>query len=157
MNIKQSNTQKSRLQQGFTLIEVLVSMVILSIGLLGLAGLQTTGLRNNQSAYFSSQAAIYANDIFERMRANRTAAIDGGEYNIAAGTDANSSGTSIADADLTEWKTLVATLPGPGTGSVANNSGMITVTIQWDDSHVTESNGSINGSSTRTISVESEL
>ena len=52
MNIKQSNTQKSRLQQGFTLIEVLVSMVILSIGLLGLAGPANNGFEKQPERLF---------------------------------------------------------------------------------------------------------
>ncbi len=69
MNLPENPSRPQKQQQGFTLIEVLVAVVVLSIGLLGLAGLQTTGLRNNQSAYYASQAAIYANDIFERMRA----------------------------------------------------------------------------------------
>ena len=159
MNIKTHEKQTTlyKQQHGFTLIEVLVSVVILSIGLLGLAGLQTTGLRNNQSAYFASQAAIYANDIFERMRINRIEAIDNDAYNIAAGTDANENGTSIAEQDLNEWRTLVKNnLPG-GDSSVANNSGKVTVIVTWDDSHVNEDDVSISGSNSRSITVESEL
>ena len=57
---------------GFTLIEVLVSVFILAVGLLGFAALQLTAINNNQEGYFKSQATIIAQDIASRMRANRT-------------------------------------------------------------------------------------
>ena len=56
--------------QGFTLLEVLVTLLIVSIGFLGLAGLQVTGLRSNLSADARGQASLMVNDIIERMRAN---------------------------------------------------------------------------------------
>ena len=56
--------------QGFTLIEMLIALVVLSIGLLGLASLQATSLRMNDSAYFRTQAVSLGYDIFERMRGN---------------------------------------------------------------------------------------
>jgi type IV pilus assembly protein PilV len=56
--------------RGFTLIEVLVTLLIVAIGLLGLAGMQFKGLRNNIGSESRSQAALLANDIIERMRAN---------------------------------------------------------------------------------------
>ena len=55
---------------GFTLIEVLIAMLVLAVGLLGLAGLQATSLKNNQSAYNRSQATQLAYDMADRMRAN---------------------------------------------------------------------------------------
>ena len=55
---------------GFTLIEVLIAMIVLAVGLLGLAGLQATSLRNNQSAYNRIKATQLAYDIADRMRAN---------------------------------------------------------------------------------------
>ena len=56
--------------QGFTLIEVLVSMVILAIGLLGLAGLRVIALRDSQDAYAMQQAILLATDMQARMRSN---------------------------------------------------------------------------------------
>src|SRR5664280_455779 len=55
---------------GFTLLEVLIAMLVLAVGLLGLAGLQATSLRNNQSAYNRSQATQLAYDLADRMRNN---------------------------------------------------------------------------------------
>lgn len=57
-------------QQGFNLVEVLVAMVILSIGLLGIAGMQVTGVRSNQGSYSRSQATAIMNDLAERMHNN---------------------------------------------------------------------------------------
>jgi|GEM_PF-166173 len=57
-------------QQGLSLIEVLVAIIVLSIGLLGLAGLQLSSLRNSNSAYLRSQAIVLSGDIIDRMRAN---------------------------------------------------------------------------------------
>ena len=64
-------------QSGTTLIEVLVAVVVLSIGLLGIAGLQLSALRNTQGAYERSAAVILANSLAERMAADRAQAIAG--------------------------------------------------------------------------------
>ena len=62
-------------QRGTTLIEVLIALIVLSIGLLGLALLQVTSVQSNHSAYYRSQATVLAHDLADRMRANRTAAL----------------------------------------------------------------------------------
>lgn len=115
-------------QRGISLVEVLVTIVILSFGLLGVAGLLATGLRNNQSSQFRTQASILAYDMAERMRANRQAAIDG-KYATANTAD------GAAASDRTQWTSaLAAKLPG-GTGSVAM-AGVryFVITVKWDDS-----------------------
>lgn len=58
-------------QRGFSLIEVLVAMLILAIGLLGLAALQTQGVRFNHDAYVRTSATVLAYDIVDKMRLNR--------------------------------------------------------------------------------------
>lgn len=120
-------------QRGFTLIEVMVAVIVLSIGLLGLAALQTTGLRNNHSAYYRSQATFLAYDIIDRMRANRDAAT-AGNYNLAMPATP-SGGSGIAAADQAEWINSLGNLLPSGDGSIAVNSatGATTVVVQWDD------------------------
>ncbi len=71
--------------RGVTLIEVLVAIVITSIGILGFASLQFLGLNSNQSAYYRSQASFIASDLSERMRAN----IDGMNANSYAPFDSS--------------------------------------------------------------------
>jgi type IV pilus assembly protein PilV len=117
-------------QSGFTLIEILVAVVILALGLLGMAGMQANSLRNNQSAYFRSQATVLAYDILDRMRANRTAAA-GGQYDIALGAAA--AGAGIVLDDLTEWKATLANELASGDGSVLTLNNLVTVQIHWNE------------------------
>jgi type IV pilus assembly protein PilV len=111
---------------GFTLIEVLISVVVLAIGLLGMAALQMNGLRNNQSAYFRAQATQLAYDMADRMRTNIVEARDaasGGTYNNGASTTNNCATGACTTAQMTgydfsQWNTeLTAQLPS-GTGRV---------------------------------------
>ena len=115
--------------KGFSLIEVLVAIVVLSLGMLGLAALQMTSLRFNQSALMRTQATTLASDIFDCMRANRTLAA-----NYVIGPDP-AAGTSIAAQDLINWKARIKTLLGPAaTGSIATDlEKKYTVTITWSD------------------------
>lgn len=117
---------------GFTLVEVLVAVVILSVGLLGLAGMQTRGLRANHSAWLRSEATILAYDMLDRMRANRENA-RAGNYNLALG-DASPTGTSIWEQDLRTWLGEIARRLPVGDGAVTVVSDVVTVTVQWDDS-----------------------
>lgn len=67
-------------QSGLTLLEIMVTVVILSLGLLGLAGLQMTGLKNNRNAYYQTVAAQLAQDLAERIKADQAGAT-GTTYN----------------------------------------------------------------------------
>lgn len=114
------------------MIEVLVTIVIVSIGLLGYAGLLLKSNKDNLTAYQRSQATLLAYDITDCMRANRANAI-GGQYTIAIGTAAGS-GTSIAAQDLVRWKSrLSSNLPSGDGGIQVNGSGGVTITIQWSN------------------------
>jgi type IV pilus assembly protein PilV len=123
---------------GFTLLEVLVAVVVMSIGLLGLAGLQAVGLRQNHSANLRSQASVLANDIVDRMRANRRFALEGA-YDVDLSTptceaDPPLSG-AVATRDLTLWKNSLACSLPSGDGSIVRGAGnLFTISIQWDDS-----------------------
>jgi type IV pilus assembly protein PilV len=99
-------TQLPRASAGFTLVEILITVVVLSIGLLGLAGLQISGLRANMSSEARSKATLLANDIIERMRANPLG-VDANQYagittaSLDCDTDPSPfcSNTSSADAE----------------------------------------------------------
>jgi type IV pilus assembly protein PilV len=69
----------AKVMTGTTLIEVMIALVIMSIGLLGLASLQLTGISSNSNSEKRTQAAIVANDMVERMRAN-PGAVTAGAY-----------------------------------------------------------------------------
>jgi type IV pilus assembly protein PilV len=120
--------------KGFSLIEILVTFVVLSVGLLGLAALHANGLKNNQSAYWRSQATILAYNIIDSMRTNRSSALNE-DYDISFDED-EPSGGSIADQDLKYWKSLLVSLLPIGDGSIDCDSvtSICTVTVSWDDS-----------------------
>ena len=112
---------------GFTLIEVLIAMVVLAVGLLGLAGLQVTSLKNNQSAYNRSQATQLAYDLADRMRANiaGVATYTTGMAAAIANCKNNTTGCSpveMAINDLYEWNCAVA-------GGCENNTPPIPATL----------------------------
>jgi len=124
-------TDKRRRTGGFTLVEVLVALLILSIGMLGIAGLQTTSLRNKNNAYLRSQANVLAYDIIDRMRANRAAAL-ATSYNINLG--GSPSGSTVAATDLAQWKSNLASALTNGDGAVTcTAAGLCSVTVQWDE------------------------
>ena len=126
--------------RGLTLVEILIALLVLSIGLLGLAALQTSSLRFNTSSYYRTQATALAYDFADRMRANRQAALDG-QYLVAfqdpppACGAANVAG-SVAEQDIASWRNALACRIPQSTGSVtpigAGNE--VTVIVQWDDS-----------------------
>ena len=124
---------------GFTLLEVLVALVVLSIGLLGLSGLQTSSLRNNHSAFLRSQATLAITDIMDRIRANSDAA-NAGDYDIAYGDSASATNCTsgctpeaVADMDLVEWRAYVQRLP-EGEGEIAVDAdGVAEIRVRWAD------------------------
>ncbi len=127
---------------GFSLLEVLISLIILSIGLLGLAALQATSLKANHGAYQRSQAIFLAYDMMDRMRANRTAAL-AGSYNRAMGDAAPTPG-DLATRDVNDWLTVFVNVLLPaGDGSIAcsNATNVCTVVVAWDE-------GRLGGTST---------
>lgn len=120
-------------QSGFNLIEVLVALVVISIGLLGLAILQMTSLQQNQSAYYRSQATLLAYDITDRMRANMDEVAAGG-YFIATASGAVTSGCinylgsasgctpeEMASNDIAEWQASLANELPEGDGRVCRS------------------------------------
>jgi|CXWL01.1.fsa_nt_gi type IV pilus assembly protein PilV len=126
----QESTPSRCSQSGTTLLEVLITVVLVSIGLLGLAGLQLTTVQNTNSAGERFEATTLAQDILERMRANRQQALNG-QYNLLM-ADAPA-GANLAGNDLTAWMDALATLPA-GDGSIdVDNAGVVTIEVAWTD------------------------
>lgn len=115
-------------QEGMTLVEVLVALVILGVGLLGAAAFQLNALKYTDSARMTSQASFIAYDLMDRIRANATA-----DYTIAPPASGNPDVTR--DQDLFDFSTnIVSSLGASATGSVTVNQKVYTITITWDDS-----------------------
>lgn len=123
-------------QGGATLIEVLVTLLVFSVGLLGISALQAISLKSNHSSYYRSQATFLAYDIGERMRSNRGEAVAGSydSSTFPASSSSNDVSGSRTKQDLAEWlNTLSETLPS-GTGKIGTVNKIATIEIRWDDS-----------------------
>lgn len=123
----------ARMQQGFSLIEVLVSVIILSIGMLGAIGMQTTALQANKEARNQTIATIFARELAEKMRGNHTTAIkttaatnfylfdtvlaspaDVASFTVNCFTLGCPLAADAAKWDVADWQTRVqAALPNP--------------------------------------------
>ncbi len=128
---------KTKRQTGVSLIEAMIALLVISIGLLGIATLQITAMKQNVSSLNHSQAVWIAYNISDRIRANMP------EFDNYHGIDTNSSysqdctsnpctGGQMLTADAADWKTMVAGLPG-GRGTIAVNGDVLTVSVMWDD------------------------
>lgn len=122
----------SNRQSGVTLIEVLISLLVLGIGVLGAAALQLNALKYTDSASLNSQASFIAYDMMDRIRANPSA-----NYNITSISGVSST-TSLTDPralDLSDFASNISSMGGTGangTINVTNNVAVITIT--WNDS-----------------------
>jgi type IV pilus assembly protein PilV len=156
-------------QHGFTLIEVLVALVILSVGLLGIAGMQVAGIRNTHYSYLRSQATAFAGEITDRMRANCSGA-QAGFYNFTAASTiptspANNAGDlsnqNLANGDLADWLTRLRNTLPQGTATIACTTTdtsqacrvppSCNVTITWQEGETTGSGGTTTPLTSRTI------
>lgn len=129
---------------GFSMIEVLVALLVLALGLLGFALLQTMNLRYTQSADYRTHATNLAYDLLDQMRANRQSAADysgstGASFGPGEITDTVCSRPTGTDADIAgnieRWQCQVARTLGPTASAGVDyvNNGDVTITIAWGD------------------------
>lgn len=116
-------------ERGLSLIEVLVTLLITSVGLIGLAAMQARSLQFNHGAYLRSQANILAYDMADRMRLNKDDA-RANLYNIAISASAPAV-TDNVSRDQSQWLALIAATLPAGDGSVSCVSNICTLTVQW--------------------------
>ena len=124
---------------GSSLIEVMVSLLVLAIGLLGVLGMQVQSLKSNQNAYLYSQAAFLANDIYESINLFSD---DASDFSIALSSstptlpNCTSSDSSCSKNDVIQWaqsawRTNVENLLPGGKGAVVLNNGAYEIQIQF--------------------------
>ena len=110
----------TRRQSGVGLIEILITVVLLSIGFIAAAQMQMQGMRFSQSAYFQSQAYFLTSDMIDRMRANFEG-VNAGLYNntytapdrVSPGCDQIlCSPIQLAQQDLYDWSTKLYSMTG---------------------------------------------
>ena len=137
----------SRQQQGFSLVEVLIALVIMSVGMLGIAGLYVQSLQAGRTSLFRHNAIHLAGDVADRIRANPNG---GAAYMHATGINNNCVAANI-DCDIVEmarndvwlWKQQAGnSLPGTaqtGGGDVTVNFDdtvippVYTITVSWEE------------------------
>ncbi len=125
-----------RRQSGFSMIEVLVTLLIISLALLGTAGLQAYSMRLDQGGVFRSQAVFLVADPAERMVANTNEAIAPSTACIDAACDP----TALAGFDLAQWENAVAAALPQSSWTIAHdgpaNPITYTITVGWVDRQV---------------------
>lgn len=146
------HSQALKTTHGFTLIEVMVALLIFSIGLLGLVGLQSTAIQDNSRSFQRLQANLLAYDMLDRMRTNRAAAI-AGNYDIGTGNPPTATAcigsttcdsTQMANHDRREWKLALDNALPDGDGIVTrlgagSDDTQVRITVQWNDQGDTQS------------------
>jgi len=146
------------IQKGQTFIEALIALVIMSIGILGIAGMQVLSLQQNRAALFRAEATQLANDLMDRVRVNTdityTALIDADPTSAQSCSVNSCTPVQMAAFDIAQWKCSINSVDSAGVtysicgtygitgslplgaGSVALVTGVVEVTIGWSDDRI---------------------
>jgi len=127
----------ARRQRGNSLIEVLVTMVLLTLGITSMTNLQVTALKLNHTAYLRSQAVALSYEVLDAMRADRIAAL-AGAYDRALDDPIPSeeqASASLTASNLRHWLLGIenAMRPYDGQASIERDGVRFTVTLRWRD------------------------
>jgi len=149
---------------GFTLLEVMLAMVIFSIGLLGLAGIQAVSISNNNSAYTRTISMQLAYNMADVLRAstdntgNITSTFDGVTTAIpgtaptsciqkSGGGAPNCTETALANFEVYHWKKRIEKELASGLGKITKNGDVYTIILMWDDEHTGATGEACSGNS----------
>jgi type IV pilus assembly protein PilV len=150
-------------KSGFTLIEVLVALVIFSLGVLGVGAMLIVMHKTSTSSYLRQEAVQYAYDIVDKMRANQAIALAGGYSmgltNVPPGAPpclaAVCTPAQIATYDQSEWLTGLTTYLPVAEASIVTvplgNYTTVAVYIQWDDTPTQNTLGEAVAKATYTL------
>jgi type IV pilus assembly protein PilV len=139
--------KKSSSQSGFTMVEVLVALVVLAIGLLGIAALYLNSLQSGRTAIYRTEAVNLAADLADRIRMNRTAQAAYASVFTATAAPVGACSTTggctdveLATTDLANWKAAIGQLLPGGQGQVAvtaptavDEPATYVVTVRWSE------------------------
>ncbi len=148
--------KKISTQNGFALFEVLITVIIMAVGLLGLAALQITSLKANHGALQKTQATFLAYDIADRIRANRTDGLNE-SYDILL-SDIKPTGSTLPELDVNDWLTSVSELLPSGDGAIdCTTAGICTISISWNIEREGTVDASNNPISLRTFTLATQI
>lgn len=138
--------------RGFTLLEVLVALLVLSVGLLGLAALQTLGLKFNTQSYQRTQATLLLDDMIERMRSNPDG-VANGDYDTLLKTPVSASSppslkadcavvtcnaADMAVYDMNQWLNSMSAIKlASAQGQIVSKPPLYTITVMWSENNLT--------------------
>jgi type IV pilus assembly protein PilV len=144
-------------QAGFSLLEVMIALVVLAVGLLGLAAMQSFSLRYNNQSYQRTQATAAIQDMADRMRANPEG-VRAGVYTLSpatnipptAGTNCYAAAcltaSAMASFDMNQWVTFITQPQVLGTNATAEIKSVVTadptyvyrITVNWEENNVAQ-------------------
>ncbi len=164
--------------RGFTLIEVLIAMLVMSLGLLGVAATLVTAMHSANSNYLKQLAVQSTYDMADRMRSNLLAAStpnSGNPYITALSAPSATAPTpnctatacttpaAMAAYDVWQWKTALRNDLPEGLGSIAvvaaptGNKALVTITVRWSDQPARATFNATSALTTSTLSVVTQL
>jgi len=127
-------------QAGIGLIEILIAVLVLGIGILGVASTQVVSMQMNSQSQNRSQAVLLAEDLFDRIRANpanpagyalAAGVAEGGDNGDCATGFVPGNG-NVTDDDIASWQNSLTCLLPAARRTVAVNGNVVTITIDWD-------------------------
>ena len=127
-------------QLGFNLVEVLIALIIMSIGMLGIAGLYVNSLQAGRTSMFQHHAVTLAGDVADRIRANPTAGATyagDGANNSCVSTTATCTADEMAENDIFLWDAQAAESLPNGAVEITRNAGVsppeYTIRVTWEE------------------------
>lgn len=132
-------------ERGFSIVEAMVALIVMSVGMLGIAGLYVSSLKAGRTAILRTQAVNFASDIADRIRANRTARTAYDTATVApcsvpggGATPAETAARNLAATDTCQWTQNIVRLLPQGAGTIGFNAGapagmpnIYVVTVTW--------------------------
>ncbi len=140
MRSKRITSKASKRVQGFTLVEVLIALIILSVGMLGIAGLYVHSMQAGRTSLFRHHAVTLAGDVADRIRANPRAvgayALAGANNNCVDG-GINCTPAQMAANDIFLWDLQATDTLPTGTVAVVFDNALVPptyqITVSWNE------------------------
>lgn len=123
-------------QNGISLLEVMIAVLVLSVGVLGAASLQLNAIRYSASADHATRATLIARDVLDRIRANSSALGSYAAPSITGACAPNLGGATAATQDIADFTQAVTCQLPLSTASIAITGGRVTVSISWSEARI---------------------
>jgi type IV pilus assembly protein PilV len=128
-------------QNGISLLEVMIAVLVLSVGVLGAASLQLNAIRYSASADYATRATLIARDVLDRMRANPSALASYATASVTGACSSNAGGASVATQDMADFTQAVTCQLPLASASIMVSGGRATVSISWSDARTVANAG----------------